>query len=118
MNLLYRYSRWINRRSDFLICSTRGTQLRYICDGISRDKTAFIPVWVDGIPESLELSPGLKRHSRSIVYAGNIGTAQDLEVVIETAKICRDQKIDVCFDIYGTGLDELRLRKIAEQESL
>jgi hypothetical protein len=56
MKMLYLYSRWINRRSDFLICSTRGTQCRYISDGISRDRTAFVPVWVDGIPQSLGLS--------------------------------------------------------------
>ena len=103
------YSRIINKQADFLICSTVGITQRYLRDGISSDQLAFVPVWTDGIPEESVLDFTVKKNSKSLVYAGNIGTAQGLDVLLEAAQLCLKDDIDIEFKVYGTGTEFERL---------
>lgn len=111
--IAYRYSRFINEQGDFLMCSTVGMTQRYLRDGIGSDRLAFVPAWTDGIPEEPALDVVLKKNAKSIVYAGNIGTAQGLDVLLEAAEICFDAGIEFEFKIYGTGTEFERLSRQA-----
>lgn len=79
-----------------------------------------IPNWapseiVDQARSILIPSP---RHGFNILFAGNIGHAQALDVVIEAAKRLRNQAPDVRFSLIGGGVDRDRLRSAAEEAGL
>lgn len=116
LNLLYRYSRWINRRADLLICATRGTVERYRRDGTPPQRLEYVPVWVEGVgdvvPDRVSGRPG----TPNIVYAGNIGAAQPLESLIRAASILHRDGVKLTVDIYGTGNREDDLHELADAE--
>ena len=49
----------------------------------------------------------------NVVYAGNIGTMQNVDVVVETAKLMQDEE-NVHFHIFGDGMYKERLQHEAE----
>jgi glycosyltransferase involved in cell wall biosynthesis len=114
--ILYGYSRWINRRADHIICTTRGMQKRYEADGIKKNNLTYLPLWVDASGGEL---PKLKAEMNfSCVYAGNLGAAQGLDTVLDAAKIIAAKDASVHFDIYGTGLEADRLKAKASSMNL
>lgn len=118
MRLLFVYSRWINRRADHIVCSTRSTRERYMRDGVPAERLSYVPVWVDGSPRRDAPPPPIseeKDHDGEsrIVYAGNLGPAQALEGVVRAAAELERQGGAVRFDLYGTGSSEAELRRLA-----
>lgn len=115
MRVLFAYRRWINRQADVLICSTKGTLNQLMTDGVDAASLHYVPVWVDGIspaPPGAVAPPG---GPRRIVYAGNLGPAQNLETVVRAAAEWHRQGIDVAVDLYGTGNSEAALRQLASE---
>jgi glycosyltransferase involved in cell wall biosynthesis len=111
--LLFVYRRWINRQADLLICSTRGTMARYREEGIPAERMRYVPVWVEGITDELPLP--LKPEPPNIVYAGNIGPAQQLDVLLLAVSELHQRGVAIALDIYGTGAAEAELRALAER---
>jgi len=118
INLMYKYSRWINSQADLIICSTKGTAQRYNDDGISNKKLAYIPVWTQ-CPENIDNYQSSNTTSaKTIIYAGNIGPAQSLNLVIDAAALLKQKNMDVKFHIYGIGPDLERHKKRVEELKL
>ena len=55
----------------------------------------------------------LPRNKFNVVYAGNIGTMQNVDVVVETAKLMQCEE-DIHFHIFGDGMYKERLQREAE----
>lgn len=84
---------------------------RYLKDefGIKEGKIKYLPQYAEGIFEKLPFkSPG---KTIDLVFAGNIGAVQNVDVVIEAAKKIRDRSIR--FHIVGGGTDLERLEELA-----
>jgi glycosyltransferase involved in cell wall biosynthesis len=115
MRASFAYSRWINRRADRIVCSTRGTLERFARDGVPRERLCYVPVWVDGSPRGPvpEARPEEAGGEHSIVYAGNLGPAQALETVVHAAAELRRRGAPVRVDFYGSGGSEDELRALA-----
>lgn len=116
LQLMYAYSRWINRRADLLVATTRGMLRRYEADGIPRSRLRFAPLWVDGTaspPREEETARDFR-----ILYAGNLGPAQALDVVLEGARLLLDSGVEVKIDFYGAGSEEARLAELAKKLGL
>ena len=52
-----------------------------------------------------------------VVYAGNLGKMQNVELVLESAALMKDEP-DVCFYIVGSGVNEEQLKTFAEEKEL
>lgn len=66
-------------------------------------------------PEEIDYSclEGIIDRSKfNVVYAGNIGLMQNVEVVIRTAAQMKDEK-DICFHVIGDGLYRKKLERLA-----
>jgi GT2 family glycosyltransferase/glycosyltransferase involved in cell wall biosynthesis len=114
VRLLFAYRRALNRAADVLICATRGTQERYMEDGVAAEALPLVPVWVDGAGQSTSDEPDPPGPKR-LVYAGNLGPAQSLETVIRAAAIAERDGLPIVFDLYGSGNAEAALRQAAER---
>jgi glycosyltransferase involved in cell wall biosynthesis len=106
------YSRAINRVAHDVICVTRGIAARYARDGIPADRLHVVRVWVDGCPDEA-IAPAPEGQAPRIIYAGNLGAAQPIETVVRAAALLEAAGKGVAFDIFGTGVDEPRLRALA-----
>ena len=116
MKILYAYRRWINRKADMIVCSTRSTLECFASEGIPRDRLAYIPVWVSGIPEPLPEQQAEQRPV--IIYVGNLGPAQQLETIIRGARILEDAGTRFQIQIVGSGSSERSLRDLANDLEL
>jgi colanic acid biosynthesis glycosyl transferase WcaI len=111
LRALFAYRRFINRRADHLICSTRGTLQTFAREGIPTDRLSYVPVWVDGI--SGAVLPAELRTKRNIVYVGNIGAAQKLDTLIRAGVELEKAGDLVTVDLYGGGTAQAELETLA-----
>ncbi|MES2176533.1 MAG: glycosyltransferase family 4 protein [Gemmatimonadota bacterium] len=112
IDILFAFRRWINEKADVIFGSTRGTVKRFEQDGVPASRLHYIPVWVQGIQEAEPEQPDTPPR---IVYAGNMGTGQNLDCVVRAAGLMAKAGSPVRFDFYGYGVEEERLKALAHE---
>ena len=120
LEAMYAYSRWINRRADLLVATTRGMLRRYEADGVPRSRLRFAPLWVEGVasPPPAAATKGAEGEVPRLMYAGNLGPAQALDVVLRGARRLLDEGFEVQIDFYGAGSEEAQLIALAKDLGL
>lgn len=99
--------RFIYRRCDRVLVQSRGFVDRVIAQGASEDKVRYFPSWAESL---FELPPAAAAPTKlpslpegfRILFAGNIGAAQDLPSIIEAADRLRCRN-DIHWIIVGNG---------------
>lgn len=112
MRVLRAYSRWINSFADHIICSTEGISRRYLTDGVAAEKLSVIPVWIPGVEQMATASHGGNGRC-DVVYAGNLGPAQQLDTLLRAAAILERSSPEVRIHLFGSGAAEGELRQLA-----
>lgn len=97
---------FIYRRCDLLLAQSRSfiPQIRRYAG--ARPRVEYFPSWsdlapdIDGLPEApeVQLSPGVF----TVMFAGNIGDAQDFPSILAAAELLRDRR-DIRWIIVGDG---------------
>ncbi|WP_078429748.1 glycosyltransferase family 4 protein [Alkalihalobacterium alkalinitrilicum] len=124
LNLARRLERFLYMKADKIITVTDGYKQRLIEQGIPAEKIEVITNGVD--PESLqqvEATVDVKaKHNIEdqllILFAGNIGAAQGLDVVIEAAMEFKKQQKPVVFMLIGNGVEKENLKQMASEYQL
>ncbi len=103
---------WIYDRSHRILISSRGFRRSILDKGDYADRLVYFPNWSDrvlgqSVPYGLPPLPAGFR----VMFAGNVGEAQDFEHVVEAAGLLRDER-DLHFVVVGDG----RRRPWAEAE--
>lgn len=121
--VLRRLERHVYDRSARVTVIGRSMEERLLEKGVPREKVQFIPNFVDldhlrPVPRDNDFSRGYHLRDRFIVsYAGNIGFAQRLDVLLDAAHLLRrDPTILVA--IIGDGVAASSLREIAAARRL
>jgi len=106
---------WLSR-ADKVSSISEGMGMRIMEKGISKDKFIMLPNWVDTNfikPLCKELSMreelGIPLDTRVILYSGNLGEKQGIDMIIEAAEQLLGRK-DVLFLIAGEGASKERLK--------
>ena len=101
--------KFIYKYSDKILVSSRGFVDSIIVKGINKNKVAFFPQWAETIFKPIKYKPYLlgsvPKNSFKIMFAGNIGEAQDFPSIIETARILKDN-LNIQWVILGGGRKE------------
>lgn len=118
-----RLARWVYKKAHSILVISPGFRRNLLEKGVPDEKIHVISNWVDPAtyyqaePDP-ELAQKLGLAGRfNVMYAGNIGEAQGLETVIETARLLRDDP-QVQFVLVGDGVALPRLQRLVEQEGL
>lgn len=111
---------WEYRRVDHLTVLSPGFKHRLVDRGVSEGQVDVIYNWCD------ETKPNMDEEERrrlrkahgfegriNILFAGNIGKAQALEVALAAAVALRHRQPRVLFTFLGDGLDVERLKALA-----
>lgn len=98
-----RLTRWIYRHSRRILISSRGFRSSIEAKGIAAEKIAYFPNWPDTAlrPGASYALPALP-DGFIVMFAGNIGEAQDFEHVMQAALLLREER-DVHFVLVGDG---------------
>lgn len=111
------------RNSNKIIVISEDFKRNIMAKGVPEEKIEVIYNWVDEqavYPVLKDENPlyeefGLSREKFTVVYAGNLGNAQNISIVVEAAK----HLPEVQFAVFGTGGLEGELRaQIAKEEIL
>lgn len=113
------------RNADRIIVVSNDMKNNIMNKGVPEEKITVVSNWADcdGI-EPIDKAANylfdelsIDRDEFNIVYAGNLGYAQNIEVVIDAAKILENEK-GIAFYIFGTGAQEQEYKKYAEEKNV
>jgi colanic acid biosynthesis glycosyl transferase WcaI len=124
LDLMFGTEKFILDKGDFVSTISTGMLKKIKRKYIEESKTFLFPNWVDEdfiypLPkeESLRKEFGIPEGDRVILYSGNLGEKQGLEIILEVARHFTKRK-DVHFIISGTGGGKDKLVKQAEEHGL
>ncbi len=124
--LLYRYfecwQRFIYRHADKMVCISDDMKDFIVSKGVQAEKISVIYNWgysdemVDIPWEENEFVKkyNLQKDVFYVIYAGNIGKMQNVELVVKAAECLKDKE-DICFLIIGGGAKEDAIRQMIEE---
>lgn len=128
--LLWKIGLWVARvtfnNTDKIIAISEDIKRTLVEEkGIPADKVVVVYNWVDSdavVPIKKEENPlfeefGLSRDKFHVVYAGNLGNAQNINIVVDAATRLRDNE-DLEFVVFGSGGLENDIRARIEAEGL
>lgn len=128
-SLLYRYfefwQRYVYRKADRLVCISDDMKAFLIQKGVDSNKIEVIYNW--GYSDSIVDIPweqnkfvqkfSLEKGISYIIYAGNIGKMQNVEIVAEAAGKLKDDK-SIRFLIIGDGVNKEKIAEMVQREEL
>jgi glycosyltransferase involved in cell wall biosynthesis len=118
-----RIERFVYRRAAAIAVISPGVKANLVGKGVPPDRIHVIPHWADEtlyrpVPPQPVLAQDLGMAGRfNVVFAGQLGLAQGLDVVLEAAEELSDIA-EAQFVLVGDGTDASRLRHEAGQRGL
>ncbi len=103
LKLFEKLTKWIYKNSDKILISSRGFEQSILDKGDFKDKIVYFPNWVDReMASDKQISLPQLPQGFIVMFAGNIGEAQDFEHIMDAAIRLRSHK-DIHFVIVGNG---------------
>lgn len=106
------------KHADKIIVISDDMLNNIIKKGVPKEKIIVVPNWVD--PEIIHPVKkennylyekfGISKNCFNIVYGGNLGHAQNIDVIIKAAELLVNKK-DIRFIIFGKGAQEEKIKK-------
>lgn len=115
-------SGWVYKNSDVVMIQSEGFRESIKRSYKDHKSIIFRPNWAESIFKRKYNKPEAILDSRRkdklhILFAGNIGSAQDFDSIIKAAILLKENK-KVFWHIFGDGSEIERIRAIAKKESL
>ncbi len=123
LRFIGRLERFVYKRASAIAVISNGVKQNLVGKGVPPEKVHVIPHWADEslyypIPPDPGVAQDLGMAGRfNVVFAGHLGLAQGLDVVLDAAKELSDLT-DVQFVLVGDGTDAERLRRVAGERGL
>lgn len=114
---LRKLSDYIYKNADKLLCSSKSFCEEFKSRKIAEDKLVFWPQFANDYGVSNNETVEEYKTPYRFVFAGNIGKAQGLDLVLDTAKITIDNK-EIGYYLIGDGTELKHLKERAEKEEL
>lgn len=106
LNLVERLTKWIYNNSDKVLIQSEAFRELILTQGIANDKVCFYPNSVEEIFKVLEPKTeflNLMPQGFKVLFAGNIGEAQDFDTILSAAKIVAEANKNIKWVILGDG---------------
>ncbi|CAL2088330.1 Glycosyltransferase involved in cell wall biosynthesis [Tenacibaculum sp. 190524A02b] len=107
LGILDRLTRWIYKNSKKVLIQSEGFREYILNQKVSNDKIIYYPNSTESMFGIVKPSENIRklvpRVPFSIMFAGNIGEAQDFENILSTAKKIKGNTSDIHFIILGSG---------------
>lgn len=124
LNLMFSLERFILRHSANVTTISNGMMRNIRRKGIADEKTTVLPNWVDTdfisplpVEASLRNKFNIPLTDKVVMYSGNLGEKQGLEIIMDVAENFR-KRTDLHFLIVGSGGMKDELQKLAADKAL
>lgn len=122
INFFTRITKLIYRNSDKILISSKGFKKSILEKGDFKDKIIYFPNWAEDIFTSKSSKKNIKEVPKlpegfKVIFAGNIGEAQDFESIMQAALLLRDNH-DIKFIFIGDGRKKEWVDEFIEKESM
>ncbi len=120
---LDKLAQFIYRQAAAIIVVSPGFKSNLIAKGVSADKIHVIPNWADEdtyqpVPRDSSLGEQYSLSGRfNVMFAGNMGTAQALHIVLQSAALLQDLP-GIQFVFIGDGIDLPKLKAETGRQGL
>lgn len=124
ISFMYYMEKWIYKKANKIIFSMEGGKDYIAQKGWAKEidlsKVYHINNGVDldafntNVIHSSMYGSNLDSASFKVIYTGSIGIANNVQKIIEAAKVIHEKGYDILFLIYGDGADRKRLEKLCE----
>lgn len=123
LKIVDKVCRWVYKRVDHIVVLSPGFKKMLIDRGVPEKKIEIIYNWADEVSlnssiNNISLDFPSKEDRFDIVFAGNMGKAQALDVVLDAAKLLQERGSVVRWVMLGGGVESARLKKRAEDMKL
>jgi colanic acid biosynthesis glycosyl transferase WcaI len=115
---------WLSKRFDAVSTISHSMVKNAIAKGINENKIIYFPNWSDTefvtpttCGKALKTEWGFKCSDKIVLYAGNIGKKQGLELVLQAAQNYSDNR-DIKFVFVGAGAHIKNLKMLANNMKL
>lgn len=112
---------YIYRRCNYILTSSQSFIGKIEARGVNKEKLMYWPQYA----EEFYTRSGRKNQMEipddgiiNFTFAGNIGSAQGLDVLVQAAQMLKKQEIRVRFNLIGNGRYEAELKKHIKQENV
>lgn len=124
MKIGRRMENFTYRNADVIITITDDMKANVVGKGVDPEKVKVVRNWIDvnktkpiakadnKLFDELELD----RNKFCVVYAGNLGKVQGIDVIIQAAGLLKNQD-DIHFVIFGNGSEEDNIKQLAANSS-
>lgn len=105
---------YIYKNCDYIFTSSKSFIDKIAKRGVSKEKLIFWPQYAEDFYKKIEKEEILEipdDNITNLTFAGNLGTAQGLDVLVEATKFLKDRAIMVRFNMIGNGRYEDELKK-------
>jgi colanic acid biosynthesis glycosyl transferase WcaI len=113
--------RWLMRRFDGVSSISPRMLRKLLRKGVDRDRIRYFPNWVDTTAirpmqrdNDLRRELGIAADQRVLLYSGNMGEKQGLDLLVEVARMFSQQDSSVLFLLCGDGAAKKRTMEAAE----
>lgn len=124
LNLLFKTERIFLNKADKVSSISLGMKRKIIGKGVAENKYLNLPNWVDlnfvqPVPKefSLRKEMGFSDNDKVILYSGNLGEKQGLEMIITVAEKLKFHS-NIYFAIAGDGAARKKLQDLALEKNL
>jgi glycosyltransferase involved in cell wall biosynthesis len=104
---------FVYRRASTIVAQSEGMRRELIVRGVPEEKVSVIRNWADVELHDTRPAAGRKQPF-TLVYGGNLGRAQQLDNLVNAASLIESKRPDIRILIFGSGVDEVDLRKQAK----
>jgi colanic acid biosynthesis glycosyl transferase WcaI len=112
LSMVGAWCRWVYRAVDHIVVLSPGFKRMLVGRGVPAERVTVIPNWAD---EFTGMTVPRPRETFDVLFAGNLGRAQDLGTVVRAAAIVRDLRPNVRFVLMGNGLEREHLQTLADE---
>ena len=112
--------RFVYGRAAAIVVQSEGMKVALLDRGVPAEKLTAIRNWADAelIPAAVRKPPPQPSQGFRVVYGGNLGLAQGLDAVIDTAALLQARRADIEIRLYGDGVAAAELRARAARIGL
>jgi lipopolysaccharide/colanic/teichoic acid biosynthesis glycosyltransferase/glycosyltransferase involved in cell wall biosynthesis len=119
LKLIGALCRWVYARADRIVVQSPGFKVTLMERRVAGTKVEVIYNWANELAASSRGGGDLSAFALSgrfnVVYAGTIGPAQGLDIVLRAAKLIEESEPRVQFILVGDGIDVEPLRALAAE---
>ena len=125
LNIISKLTALVYKRAKHLIVQSPGIKAILISRGVNPKKISVIYNWCDesNLKSTLHLNTkninarliDTNTTSFNVIFAGNMGSAQGLNTILEVAQLIELENLDIRFYFIGEGIEVPKLKKIAEE---